>query len=745
MFYSHEILTSRKHGVATVWLVATLGSKSCTKKITRKAILDVDVKKACHTILEPDAPMALRLQSNLLYGVSRVYDQQVGYVLSDAIHVEQGLRGLAKKLTGHLDLERVKVKPTKLMLMDDPAFDPDMPLPGLLPDGNFNIDGGKSQNRDSQISLSIHTPRGRSGSMSSSQAASIMGLNISSSLSAGGYQLALDDPFAAMSSAKKSRAHRDGLDDEVILFEDNDVFEFDQNGEIRDLTAHDIASRRAASTSVAAPRFGSDPAASARVRKEHDDARVQAGGHGHGHIYDQNGDVNMVFGDGYDGALVLPDAEPFDMRVFMSGALPAPVPGRERSRSQPEESSSESAAAPSRPRKLKTKKQLPIDQTQELQNSDLLTWQTQYLATQDVLSAAKLTTKGHGLAKKNALMFVMGNGLNGVGMRIGSTTLKGPLNMFSGDALLAKITERVLLVSPTKRKADVDENDAVTSKRPHHSSDEEIPRDFRGDDDFAVQIDGERFGTPVEVEMGRDAADALADYPSSAMMPWNLSASQRARSSSLRPAASTRLGGRAVSASPLVGRGRGTAIRSGSDLEKFSSQYDDAILHGRSDDDDDASTNFEGAASSGGGADARAELAGGVDHASRDREFEMFGPAAHVDTQTAGQSQWVRDVMDTESENFLAFVRLSIAARYGEDAQLGGEEEEEEEEEEDDRKVGFEQLFAPAANSGVVAAQAFLHVLTLATRGKIWVRQDEGVGLGRGGTGLGGGIWLGCL
>ena len=47
-------------------LVATLGSKSNLKKINRKAILDVDVPKACETILAPEAPMALRLQSNLL-------------------------------------------------------------------------------------------------------------------------------------------------------------------------------------------------------------------------------------------------------------------------------------------------------------------------------------------------------------------------------------------------------------------------------------------------------------------------------------------------------------------------------------------------------------------------------------------------------------------------------------------------------------------------------------------------------
>jgi hypothetical protein len=47
-------------------LVATLGSKSSLRRINRKQILDVDVAKACQTIVDPVAPMALRLQSNLL-------------------------------------------------------------------------------------------------------------------------------------------------------------------------------------------------------------------------------------------------------------------------------------------------------------------------------------------------------------------------------------------------------------------------------------------------------------------------------------------------------------------------------------------------------------------------------------------------------------------------------------------------------------------------------------------------------
>ena len=49
-----------------------------------QAIQEVNVPKACETILDPGAPLALRLQGSLLYGVSRVFSQQCRYVLTDA-------------------------------------------------------------------------------------------------------------------------------------------------------------------------------------------------------------------------------------------------------------------------------------------------------------------------------------------------------------------------------------------------------------------------------------------------------------------------------------------------------------------------------------------------------------------------------------------------------------------------------------------------------------------------------------
>jgi meiotic recombination protein REC8 len=88
------VLTNRRYGVSTIWLVATLGPKSTTKRLSKKELQRVNVPKACDTIMQPEAPMALRLQSNLLYGVSRVYSRQCDFVLSDAQVAQNQLRQL---------------------------------------------------------------------------------------------------------------------------------------------------------------------------------------------------------------------------------------------------------------------------------------------------------------------------------------------------------------------------------------------------------------------------------------------------------------------------------------------------------------------------------------------------------------------------------------------------------------------------------------------------------------------------
>lgn len=111
-------------------------------------------------------------------------------------------------------------------------------------------------------------------------------------------------------------------------------------------------------------------------------------------------------------------------------------------------------------------------------------------------------------------------------------------------------------------------------------------------------------------------------------------------------------------------------------------------------------------------------------------EFQRFGPAAAVDTQTATDSQWLRETLDRESGNFLEFVRAEIAARAGGDGD--GDHEAEMGEAASGGGggggVAFESILAPAKHSKTVAAQGFYHVLALATKGALDVEQDVAFG-----------------
>ncbi|KAH0495326.1 hypothetical protein TgHK011_008887 [Trichoderma gracile] len=131
MFYSHEILNNTQYGVATIWLVATVG-KGNPKRLTKKAIQEVNVPKACEKILDPGAPLALRLQGNLLYGVSRVFAHQCAYVLTDAEKTQSDMVTFFRIIqTSETDPRAGKTKRQNIMLEDDPGFEPLAALPNF--------------------------------------------------------------------------------------------------------------------------------------------------------------------------------------------------------------------------------------------------------------------------------------------------------------------------------------------------------------------------------------------------------------------------------------------------------------------------------------------------------------------------------------------------------------------------------------------------------------------------------------
>lgn len=104
-------------------------------------------------------------------------------------------------------------------------------------------------------------------------------------------------------------------------------------------------------------------------------------------------------------------------------------------------------------------------------------------------------------------------------------------------------------------------------------------------------------------------------------------------------------------------------------------------------------------------------------------EFQLHGLVAGPDTQTAGQSHWVAAALDSESRNFLDFLDAQIQAQAP-----TVEKQLQEGVERPRRTATFEGLLPPGEHTKVVAAQAFMHVLTLASQNWVSVRQDEGFG-----------------
>ncbi|EUC50527.1 hypothetical protein COCMIDRAFT_82101 [Bipolaris oryzae ATCC 44560] len=531
MFYSHEILTSRKYGVATVWLVATLGAKSSLKRINRKQILDVDVSKACQTIIDPVAPLALRLQGNLLYGLSRVYLQQCGYILSDAQNAQLALRMALRTVQNtELDPAAGKANPQQLILQDDPSFLPDFapPPPELLADLDFNFNLDITHSGESQ-SL---TPFGSQQYSSSSRVGSAGGLILppSSPVTSGGFGLEGDYGIGSIGQHSAMLGAGD-----TIEIEDPD-FEFGDDGEIIHLSPGAVSLRTLA-TPARAPRSG-NAGQNDKVRKDPPQSQQ---------ALDQlpDDELHVALPGEEDG---LPEGGSYSS----SGAL-------QSQQSSEVVESSETFTAPMRRHRLP--RAIPADTVTELRNKDLIDWGANYLKNMRTATKQKIHNRALTQAKKNAEHYVWESGLGGIGQRIHGREGYNPFDMFMGDKLFEAITGMSRKVTGRKHDRDSGIDDATQEQARR-------VRQKSGELEAARGADDEGFSMPLgddeaAVELPREAAPTLDDQHVSSAMPWNMSAS--ARSSSAIPC-SRRIGmtsstdhgrhrSRLVSASPLHGRG----------------------------------------------------------------------------------------------------------------------------------------------------------------------------------------------
>jgi len=340
-------------------------------------------------------------------------------------------------------------------------------------------------------------------------------------------------------------------------------------------------------------------------------------------------------------------------------------------------------------------------------------------------------------AKRNAAYWVLDQGIGGVDSDLRGDNREHPLAVFSGQALLDALLGPQAQSASRKRARSAngnDDDDGVTSRRIRSSPPgqegiglgvEDDGLQTMADDDRGLTLGNDEF----EPEVGRHEQPPMSEHQDS--FPWNAYASskQGSRHGSIRPAMSiagvtSSAGGRAgfdlvpssmgskrvsclIAESPLEQRRR--LLRQSSVLSG-SRQAQEHIGLGSADDDFGLDLDISDTA-------LDRELAGNLPNAD---EFELYGPGAAVSTQQAADSQWLAATLEQEAFNFLGFLQTTIE---GKQVDLDSNDDKE------NVTVTFEELLPPESNSEVVAAQGLLHVLSLATKGLITVRQEEDFGV----------------
>lgn len=422
----------------------------------------------------------------------------------------------------------------------------------------------------------------------------------------------------------------------------------------------------------------------------------------------QEDPVEVQFPDD-DGVMILDDEEAQVMFGGNEASLPIQDPAQQTVRQNNEFqlpsyeplSSDPVQKEPQPLRRQRKAKTLGPDAATQIGRSDFKAWTETYLArTQKGNNAHQQATGAQ--ARKNAYNLVFGTGLGEVGLFHSVPGLHHELAVFfAGDGLedivlgdtLAGIgqgtgedfdkdndgTGRRRSASVAFGSEDEAEGEGARRVRPRGDGAQDHPdghsqRNAQIDDDDAMMV----FGNDQDLlpEVGREhAGTALSDHRRSSNAPWNLP-------SSVRSGKHVEAGRNAVEQSPLISRGS---------ILPSDVRFSDVGLPAL-------------------GSDGFAPFQN--DGAHDLSSFEEFGVAAGVSTQEANTSQFMREALDREGRNFLGFVE-HVAANHGEqDAR-----------DENLRWVEFDGLFDARDKTRVVVAQAFLHVLTLATKNQILVKQ----------------------
>ncbi|XP_068742378.1 meiotic recombination protein REC8 homolog [Montipora capricornis] len=144
MFYSVDILT-RKGRLGLIWLAATYGESR--RGMTLREYKRVNISRACRDIIDPVVPFALRLSSNLMVGVVRIYREQTKNVWVEATHVYRTIKNAYWMTIRDIDLANSALREDAIIDSLDFStesfrFDLEIHAVGFIgPEGYFQVNG----------------------------------------------------------------------------------------------------------------------------------------------------------------------------------------------------------------------------------------------------------------------------------------------------------------------------------------------------------------------------------------------------------------------------------------------------------------------------------------------------------------------------------------------------------------------------------------------------------------------------
>ncbi|KAF3901614.1 hypothetical protein ABW21_db0205391 [Orbilia brochopaga] len=713
MFYDHRILTQRKYGVATIWLVATIGPKSSlSKKIHKKEILEVNLAKACRTIVQSENPLALRLQSNLLFGVSRVFSEQYSYLFTDVSNAHLKInRDIAQLDTEKIDLVVSRIRPEALILQDDPAFVPHLAfltldVPGLPEDQLHAATQYSFEDKTllpSEQSNLVHRARDREA---------LFGQLIipdSSSLEGSGIDF---QPPSVGEDFPVNKVPED-------LFDDSVDFVFDENGELQDIPVRRDGARGQYHEGAAQEmqdfpnpetpkhnRWENMSASSERVRREHEEGK-------------QNFAANEVLVD-------LNNLEDgfAELRVDENAPLAEPFSARNRHNHEDNEEQEGVEIAAIRRKPKKSLRLARADETLELRTSELAAFGSNYLENMKAAKNKRVNLQTMHMAKKAALESVYGwNGILRAANLQSTFNGKNIIRLLNEDAA---DTAQQGGASTRGRKRGLDK--VYDDESESESEGSQRGRRVRGEPssdpvgyDLNIQIDDANLPAFNMDDEEPERARRGSSQPDVNTAPWN-APRHMSRSGSILSFGgfgTSSIGGIPSSVNRMfssTGRriGSPTALATARGFGRRGSRVTPSPLVRH--------VTAMASIAAGPRIESSFSLSSETDIVIEDEDNKIPQPDPDdpgLGTREAQNSQLLADTLERESENFFDYVTFRLREKYA---------NAEDEDEDDIHFIDFEDLVPSAHTSSTVAAQAFHHTLQLATLGIIRVQQKQQFG-----------------